>query len=248
MDPTDDIRIGKVTEAWAKNAKLLVRYHEQLASTSTWAKERAFDEEVMSQPIAIYLTDYQTGGRGRRTNTWTSTKPGSSLYTTFSFMAPMPSPTLSPIMGLAVFRAAFATWPFLPWSLKAPNDLYLGDKKVSGLLLENLSQGQLNRLLVGFAINVFEAPEDVSTATSMIDHFPENTALLGEDWTQFLDRLLLELTLAISTASKESLESSECVSILWALNLNPNLKEKYTQVLPDGTLIQGKKKISWTEL
>lgn len=248
MGPTDDIKIGKVTEAWAKNSKLLVRYHETLASTNSWAKERAFDEEVMAHPIAIYLTDFQTGGRGRGTNSWTSTPSGSSLYATFSFQSPLPSPTLSPRMGLAIFRAAFATWPFLPWSLKAPNDLYLNTKKVSGVLIENISQGKMNRLLIGIAVNVFEKPEDVSTATSMLEHFPKDTALLGEDWTQFLDRLLLEMTLAISNAINPDLESAESASLLWALNRNPNLDDIYSAVLPDGTLLQKNKKISWTEL
>lgn len=243
-----DIQIGKVTQAWAKHAGLLTRYHEECASTNSWAKERAHDEEVSKAPIALYLTELQTQGRGRGNNTWTPPAKGSALYATWSFYSPLPPPILSPLIGLAVFRAAHGTWPFLPWSLKAPNDIYLGPDKCAGLLLENISFGSKNRLLIGLGLNVFEKPKDVPNATCMLDHFPEGVPLLGEDWTQFLDRLLLEITLALSKISESTLQSSDRQSLLWALNKHPSLKTPYSNILPDGTLQQGKKQISWMDL
>ena len=70
-------------------------------------------------------------------------------------------PTLSPLVGLALYKACSGTWPFLNWNLKAPNDLYISNKKVAGLLIETVTQGDDIRLLVGLGLNVLATPDQV---------------------------------------------------------------------------------------
>lgn len=247
--PLSDIRIGQITHHWAQAQKIKSVFNEKTESTNLNAKKDAFSETALTENIILYLADQQTAGRGRGQNKWLSGMPGSQLFSTWSFIFDQPpQPTLPPQIGLAVFRAAQATWPFLKWSLKAPNDLYVNDKKIAGLLIETVSQGDDIRLLIGFGFNVFSFPEEVTTATSLFHALPEETPLLAEDWITFLERILFEFSFALQLSSEPSLNSTTCASLLAALNQHPLLKEKYTSIDAKANLQTKEKKISWSEL
>jgi len=246
--PLSDIRIGKITAKWAENNHLFAAYSAQVESTNSLAKEEAFAENLLEEALALYVTDHQTSGRGRSKNVWLDNKPGSSLLSSWSFLLDIkPQPTTSCLIGLAVYRACSATWPFLAWNLKAPNDIYIADKKVAGILLENVMQGDEVCLIIGLGFNVTSSPEGIETATSLLQSLPTGAPLLGQDYTAFLDRLLFELTDAVSH-SEDSLTSTDQLSLLVALNQHPLLKEKYTAIDKDGSLLVGAKKISWMNL
>lgn len=246
--PLADIKIGKVTSQWAENNHLFASYQPQLDSTNALAKEEAFAEELLAESLCIYLTDHQTAGRGRGQNSWIDSRPGSSLLSSWSYLLGVkPQPTTSCLIGLAVYRACSTTWPFLAWNLKAPNDIYIGDKKIAGILLENVIQGDEVRLIIGLGLNVTSSPESVETATSLIAELPPGAPLLSQDFTAFLDRLLFELTVAVSHC-EEQLSPTDQLSLLTALNLHPLLEEIYTGMQADGSLFMGSKKINWMSL
>jgi BirA family transcriptional regulator, biotin operon repressor / biotin---[acetyl-CoA-carboxylase] ligase len=246
--PLADIRIGQITHQWAQAQKIKSVYSAQIESTNSQAKSLAFAEETLSEHLVLYVAERQNAGRGRGQNSWTQSAVGSQLLSTWSFMIDQPAlPTLSPQIGLGVFRAAQATWPFLDWNLKAPNDLYIDSKKVAGLLIETVSQGDEHRLLIGFGMNVISSPESVPTATSIVSELAEETPLLAEDWISFLERLLFEFSFSLQL-SYEPLNTTTTASLLVALNQHPLLKEKYTGLDSQGNLSTESRKISWTEL
>lgn len=246
--PLADIRIGQITSQWAENNHLFVCYKSQMDSTNALAKQEAFEENLLDESLCVYLTDHQTAGRGRGGNSWIDAQTGSSLLSSWSFLLKVkPQPTVSCLVGLAVYRACSSTWPFLPWNLKAPNDLYIGDKKVAGLLLESLMQGENIRLIIGLGFNITSSPEQVEKASSLLECLPEGAPLLGQDYLSFLDRLLFELTDAVSHC-EEPLSPTDQLSLLMALNQHPLLKEKYTGMDADGSLKIGDQKINWSTL
>jgi BirA family biotin operon repressor/biotin-[acetyl-CoA-carboxylase] ligase len=246
--PLNDIRIGEITSKWAEGNNLYTSYHKMLESTNELAKREAFEENLLEQNLCLYLTDNQTQGRGRGGNTWTQARSGSALISSWSFLiGAKPQPITSCLVGLAVYRACSTTWPFLPWNLKAPNDIYVGNKKVAGLLIENVIQDDETRLIIGLGLNVIATPEDVPTATSLVQSLPASIPLLGQDWMSFLDRLLFEITGAVSQC-EEPLSTTDQYSLLMALNLHPLLKEKYIKVEADGSLVTTTKKIPWSTL
>lgn len=247
-NPLNDIRIGDVTSRWAQNNHIYSNYKPVIDSTNTLAKKEAFVEELLEESLCLYVTDHQTAGRGRGKNSWSTEIPGSALLSSWSYLLGVsPQPTTAPLVGLAVFRACATTWPFLAWNLKAPNDIYIGDKKVAGILLETLQQGGDVRLIVGLGLNVTSSPEEIETATSLVEALPRGVPLLGQDYMAFLDRLLFEMTDAVSHA-EEPLSPTDQQSLLMALNLHPLLNEKYTGMEQDGSLLIGEKKINWSQL
>lgn len=246
--PVNDILIGQVTAQWAESNHVYVAYEPEMTSTNARAKEEAFQEDLQAESLCLYLTDHQTAGRGRGSNVWMDEQPGSSLLSSWSYLLSIkPQPTTSCLVGLAVYRACSSTWPFLAWSLKAPNDIYIGDRKVAGILLETLVQGEDVRLIVGLGFNVMSAPESVETATCLLECLPPGAPLLGQDFMAFLDRLLFEITDAVSHADLE-LTATDQLSLLQALNQSPLLEEAYTGMSADGSLWVGDKKINWMSL
>ena len=127
--------IYETTAEWAVTAGLVCISIPEITSTNDLAKDQAFEE---TEALSLYVTDHQTKGRGRGVKTWTDDEEGTALLSSWSFLLlKAPQPVLAPTLGLALFKAAQSTWLGLPWSLKAPNDLYLGDKKIAGLTNED---------------------------------------------------------------------------------------------------------------
>lgn len=235
--------VGSLTQSWAQKSQIPVWYEPQTTSTNLIAKETVITE----QPISIFITDHQTQGRGRGDHAWSDTgSDQSSLLMTWVFlMRNPPQPVLSPAIGLAVWSALKTTFPWLDLSLKAPNDLYLGKDKLSGLLVENVQQGDHHRLLVGFGMNVWNTPPQVAQATSLGQHCgPE---LHENIWLNILDRLLLELSLTISQ-TKASLSPAQVQGLKFALNQFQGLSEPYTKVEADGSLWKNQTRTHWSEL
>lgn len=233
------------TQNWAHTSQIACHSQPSVRSTNDWAKESAFRSGQAD--FEVFLADLQVAGRGRGQNTWTDSAPGAALLSTWSFhMLQAPQPVLAPALGLSVFRAAIATWPDLPFSLKAPNDLFCGANKVAGLLLESLQQGDRTRLILGLGLNVFAKP-DVARAGCLIDHLP--TARITElGWNLFLDRLWLEMVSALRE-TKNVLSANQCDSLKFALNRNPLQSVAYEAVAPDGSLhLVGGQKIDWQSL
>lgn len=236
--------VAKITAEWGQSSQIHVWHESQTTSTNDIAKDDAFREK---NAIALYLTDHQTAGRGRGQNSW-SDPQGQTLLSSWSFQLPeTPKPCLTARLGLAVFRALTSTWPILPLSLKAPNDIYLGDKKLAGLLIENVQEGPRNRLIIGLGLNVFSSPSQIANASHLAAALTDKEDLNGDVWESFLDRLLLEMTL-VARAPQSDIPSLERKLLLFALNRFPGLNEKFTAVHADGSLSTASKKIHWMEL
>lgn len=248
LGTNENILIGQVTHHWARSQKIPSQYFSTADSTNAKARADSFAEKTFNENLIVYLTDDQTAGKGRGTNAWASGAKGSQLLSTWSFMidAP-PHPTISPMIGLALYRAAVSTWPFLNFNLKAPNDLYINKKKVAGLLLETVSQGDDHRLLLGLGINVLNAPENVETAGAISTELSKDTPLLAQDWISFLERLVFEISFSLQL-SFEPMNSTSTNALLVALNRHPLLTEKYLSIDEAGNLETTTKKISWQDL
>lgn len=104
----------------------------------------------------IIWADFQTAGRGQRGHTWES-RAGENL--TFSALL---EPTFLPVSEQFVLLEAvalslrdFFEGEGVKSAVKWTNDIYVGDRKAVGILIEHsYSGGKLARTIVGIGINV----------------------------------------------------------------------------------------------
>jgi BirA family transcriptional regulator, biotin operon repressor / biotin---[acetyl-CoA-carboxylase] ligase len=213
-----------------------------VTSTNDKAKEGAFSDP----PHKVYIAIEQTAGRGRGTHVWHSPPPGQALLASWSFsLSEAPKQLTAPFMGLEVYRAAHQVWPHLPWSLRAPNDLYLGAKKVGGMLVETLTRGTQHRLVIGFGFNVGAAPDTVPEAGCLNDFLREPLReVVFEGFLQFLQKGLMN---AAQMSSAISLSTDTRSELLSALQKHP-LQQALRDVTPEGNLVYPEQSVPWQSL
>lgn len=242
--------ISQWTYAWAVSQKDLapwVTYLETTSSTSDLAKEYAAKDLENNSPLRLWIAKTQTQGRGRNKNTWINPAPGTGLLSSWSFSSKeLIAPTFTAKIGLALIKSLASSFPHLPWNLKAPNDIYLGQQKVAGILIENVLIGSQTRVIIGIGFNVLAHPQSISTSTSLSTEAP-SLELDSTLWSFFLNRLQLELNIAI-THIHQKISSNDCQALRHFLNLHPLLEEHYHSVQPDGSLRTDSKTIHWMEL
>lgn len=179
--------IGLWTYHWLQENQFPVHYFPTSTSTNLLAKEAATHE---THPVVFYVTDAQTQGRGQGARSWINSDPGTNLLITCSLQSGQaPQPELCLAIGAKLHKICSNRWPQLSWRVKPPNDLYLAEQKVAGILLESISQGSTHRLLVGLGFNILNFPHDPSfEATSLQKHLTQ--PLTQNEWNQFLTEFI----------------------------------------------------------
>jgi BirA family biotin operon repressor/biotin-[acetyl-CoA-carboxylase] ligase len=138
-------------------------YVKSLASTNTYASE-LLRQIALSEGSLIYTFE-QEKGRGQRGNAWES-EPNKnvtlSLVLQPSFITSQHQFLLTKITALAVadlMAEILQTHGILHQiRIKWPNDIYVNDKKIAGILIENyLRETTIQQAIVGVGINVNQA-------------------------------------------------------------------------------------------
>ena len=130
-----------------------VFYKASTDSTMDDAKNALKKQNSEALHGSIFLSDEQTKGRGRGQKTWSS-KPGSGIYVTFLLKYDEHvSNYLYMISSLAICDAIVELIN-IKTSIKWPNDIMYQNKKVAGILIENVIDGQTGVSLIGMGINV----------------------------------------------------------------------------------------------
>ena len=159
------------TKAFGRTLRLL----EGTSSTNTVAMTMGQEGALQG---TVVVAETQTGGRGRSGRQWHS-PPGKNLYCSV-ILRSMPSHDqltlwlswIPLIASVAIARAVQTTAALHP-SVKWPNDILVGTRKLGGILCESAGIGSAHAfVVVGIGLNVnllrHEFPEDLrELATSM---------------------------------------------------------------------------------
>ena len=142
------------------------------ACASTNAEAQALIGQNRASEGCTVITDFQTAGRGQRGHQWEAAAAENLLLSVVwqpTFLAPAQQFQLSQAVALAVLDWAQALLgPTPQLRLKWPNDLYHGDQKLGGILIENtLSGAQISHSIIGIGLNVNQQRFAVPTATSL---------------------------------------------------------------------------------
>ena len=150
--------------------------YRSVKSTNDIAVEMANSGAVEG---TIITAEQQTEGKGRLGRVWFSPM-GSGIYVSAIFrpaFVPEYAPGMSIMTALALYEAVQNCSPSEPHlktlSLKWPNDLMIGNRKLAGILTELATEDRnIHHVVVGVGINVNECAEDfpeelAGTATSL---------------------------------------------------------------------------------
>ena len=125
-------------------------FFQEISSTMNEAARQA---ESGADEGTVVVTESQTAGRGRQGRSWVSHK--GNLYFSILFRPTLEAlPLISILAGVATVRAIRTTTGSDP-QIKWPNDVMLGGKKIAGILVESVVQGDtVAYAVLGIGINV----------------------------------------------------------------------------------------------
>lgn len=125
-------------------------------STNTYAKQLLAENKVTHATCIV--TSNQTSGKGMQQNIWES-EAGKNL--TFSiicfphFLAAANQFQLNKVVSLSVFDLLQKTVLTDNMSIKWPNDIYIGNRKAGGILIDASVIGKkMNWVVIGIGLNV----------------------------------------------------------------------------------------------
>lgn len=129
-------------------------YLEELPSTNTFAISLLGPERPPEG--TIIRTDFQSAGRGQPGNTWESERAKNLLFSIILYPE-MISPgeqflvSMAVSLGLHDFVGRHVPAPAIKW----PNDIYVKDDKIAGILIESSTIGnKVQYMVTGIGLNI----------------------------------------------------------------------------------------------
>jgi len=126
----------------------------QVASTNDFLKEYCQHRRPM-EGFAVF-TPNQTAGKGQRGNSWVS-EAGKNIILSIVFYPEFLPLTQNFLLSEAVALGVKDTLDgyLSDVAIKWPNDIYFGDKKIAGILIENeITAEKITNSIVGIGLNV----------------------------------------------------------------------------------------------
>jgi BirA family biotin operon repressor/biotin-[acetyl-CoA-carboxylase] ligase len=197
-----------------------IRYYDKISSTSAVAKDLTAQQDPATLHGTVIIAEEQTGGMGRMGRAWVS--PGGGIWTTIILKPRIPIDRLfmlTMVGSIAVVRAIKKV-AGIGALIKWPNDVYVGSKKVGGVITELSAEGPIvHYVLVGIGIDVNVSlrnlpPELRDSATSLASELGHDV-----DRISLLATLLREFELRYNQVESGEYETvvREWKSLSWTL-------------------------------
>jgi BirA family transcriptional regulator, biotin operon repressor / biotin---[acetyl-CoA-carboxylase] ligase len=133
-----------------------IRHFNELCSTNLYARELLDNGD--EKHGTVITTNFQTSGLGQGNNIWTSEKDQNLLLSLIihpEFLLSENVFILSQIAAISLQQIVTAMTECNEVRIKWPNDIYTGDRKVAGILINNdLEQDMVRASVIGIGLNV----------------------------------------------------------------------------------------------
>lgn len=185
------------------NAYDISRIHlDEIDSTNLYAASLPAPRE---NEMVVITADMQTAGRGQRGNSWESEKGKNITFSIMcapSFIRPAAQFSLLQAQALALYDVIGSLIPDV--SIKWPNDIYAGNRKISGTLIEcEIDNGKISKAIIGTGINVNQR--------TFLSDAPNPTSLAIETGCEFDTAAILNAVVGRFTVYYEMLRSNVCI-------------------------------------
>lgn len=186
---------------------------DETTSTNQYLRNLLKDNSNDFDEGTVVVADFQSHGRGQAGNSWFAEKGENLLFSLLIYpdhIAPNRQFIISKMISLAILKTLKVYSSDL--KIKWPNDIYLNNRKVAGILIENSLQGKIiSNSIVGVGLNVNQEhfPEHLPNPISLYQVTTEkhdSAQLLKEILTHFF-RLYESMKKSIADIEAEYLEN-----------------------------------------
>ena len=142
---------------------------DSLDSTMNEIKKNKYN----SYKEVVVLAKKQTNGRGRRNNTWISAKGNLYLSIRLKQKIKKNHHLLTYMFSIVLYDAIQTYIPcYIKQFIKWPNDIYVNNKKIAGILIESLSFGnKIKDIVVGIGVNINNNPKKLNKSSTFLKKY-----------------------------------------------------------------------------
>lgn len=164
---------------------------KEVSSTNDYVKDLV-KTGLVQEGLTVW-TDFQTAGRGQLGNKWHSTLGENLTFSLLLCPHSLDASQLFSISQIASIAVVNALKHFnIEASIKWPNDIYVGNKKIAGILIENsLSGHSIVNSIIGIGLNVNQKEFDSAIPNPISIFQLTNQTFSRED---ILKKILSEFT------------------------------------------------------
>lgn len=146
-----------------------MRYFESTTSTNWVGKQMTREQDPDALHGLVIIAEQQTGGIGRLGRSWVSPRGGIWATVVLKPKIPIDRVFMITMAGAIAIARSLRKEYDLGALIKWPNDIYLGDSKVAGLLLELSAEAdRVHYALLGIGIDVNVSQADLSGVPSAV--------------------------------------------------------------------------------
>ena len=180
-----------------------ILHFDEINSTNVYLYDKISENNDISDTVVVAA--HQTAGRGMDKNRWES-EAGKNLLISMAlnvnFLAAENQFKISQAVSVAIVETLQKIINSDKFFIKWPNDIYYGDKKLAGMLIQNTVEGRMmgvSIIGIGLNVNQIEFSKDIPNPISL-------KMISGKDYDL---ESLLNLLIKNIKSSVESLASIE---------------------------------------
>ena len=178
----------------------------------------------------VFVTEFQSAGRGRLDRTFEATESSALLFSLYleTKRDKLEWSAIPLLAGLGLVNALKSLDGKVATSLKWPNDLLIGDKKVAGILVEARDSG----VVVGIGLNV-----DMNKSELPV---PAATSLAIENFAELNRNVILPEILKNFALTIELWESGSSIAMEQYRQVSSTLGKEVEVHLPSGEILNSR--------
>ena len=199
--------------------------YEKIDSTNQEAKRliKEDKESKLKDNINLIYADYQTNGKGTKGHTWNSN--GDDIYMTITSKIEdnLNYPKLMMYTSISIIKILekyIDEKKSKDIKVKWPNDIYIKDKKIAGILFEKIIKGEDHFILIGIGLNVNRKIDSLENDNRKI-----TSIYLEENKEVSKDKIIEEIYLLIEEFLKDQNKSDKNNEINYKINYEDIYKE-----------------------
>ena len=150
---------------------LKIFHFDEINSTNVYLYDKMAENEDVSDMVVV--ASHQTAGRGMDKNRWESEAGKNLLFSialNVNFLEAENQFKISQAVSVAIVETLSQFIDNHKLFIKWPNDIYFGDKKLAGMLIQNTIDGRMmGTTIIGIGLNVnqIEFSKDIPNPISM---------------------------------------------------------------------------------
>ena len=150
---------------------LKIFHFDEINSTNVWLYDKISEKNDISDVVVV--ASHQSAGRGMDKNKWESEAGKNLLFSialNVNFLEAENQFQISQAVSVAIVETFAQFIDNQQLFIKWPNDIYFGDKKLAGMLIQNTIEGRMmgvSIIGIGLNVNQIEFSKDIPNPISL---------------------------------------------------------------------------------